>query len=286
MSSRVAQLLSHLASPASDAAPTAPAPASGEAPHPHVLFDMSGKVAVVTGGSRGLGRQMVLAFARLGADVVIASRKLDECEKVAAEVRALGRKALPISCHVAKWDECDKLFNATMKEFGKCDVLVNNAGMSPFYKSLADITEDYWEKVVGVNLRGPFRLSALFGTEMAKGAGGSIINVSSTASIKPSAIEVPYAAAKAGLNNLTMSTAVSFGPKVRCNCIVAGPFLTDISTAWDMEAFNKRAERFPLKRGGQPGEVVGLAVYLASGAGSFQTGECIVLDGGAHLSGP
>lgn len=136
-------------------------------------------------------------------------------------------------------------------------------------------------QVVGVNLKGPFRLSALFGTQMSKQAtGGSIINVSSTASIKPSAIEVPYAAAKAGLNNLTMSLAVTFGPKVRANCIVAGPFLTDISDAWDMEGFKKRAEKFPSRRGGQPHEVIGLAVYLASNAGAFQTGECIVLDGG------
>ncbi|HEX9258507.1 MAG TPA: SDR family NAD(P)-dependent oxidoreductase, partial [Acidimicrobiales bacterium] len=186
---------------------------------PHELFDLSGKVAVVTGGSRGLGREMVLAFAEAGADVVIASRKLDNCVALAAEVEKLGRQALPVACHVARWQDCDTLVEASYERFGKVDILVNNAGMSPLYPSLDAVTEDLFDKVIGVNLKGPFRLAALVGTRMAAGAGGSIINVSSTAAERPSPTETPYASAKAGLNAMTIAMAHAFGPKVRVNCI-------------------------------------------------------------------
>ena len=131
------------------------------------LFDLSGRVAVVTGGSRGLGREMVLAFAAHGADVVIASRKLDGCEEVAREVEALGRRALPVAYHAGDWDDSDRLYEAVYGQFGRCDVLVNNAGMSPLYESVDTITEALYDKVLDVNLKGPFRLSALVGTRMA-----------------------------------------------------------------------------------------------------------------------
>src|SRR4051812_24311365 len=147
------------------------------------LFDFTGKVVLVTGGSRGLGRQMVLAFAERGADVVIASRKLPACEEVAHEVEAKGRRALAVGCHVGRWDEVGKLADAAYERFGRVDVLINNAGMSPLYPSLEEISEDLFDKVVGLNFKGPFRLSALVGSRMAKGEGGSIINVSSTASL-------------------------------------------------------------------------------------------------------
>ncbi len=153
-------------------------------------FDMTGKVAVVTGGSRGLGRQMVLAFAEQGADVVIASRKIDNCQAVAREVEALGRVALPIAYHAAEWDAADDLADAVYERFGRCDVLVNNAGMSPLYPSVDAISESLFDKVVGVNLKGPFRLSANIGTRMVESGGGSIIFVSSIASTRPSAQEI------------------------------------------------------------------------------------------------
>jgi NAD(P)-dependent dehydrogenase (short-subunit alcohol dehydrogenase family) len=246
------------------------------------LFDLTGKVAVVTGGSRGLGREMVLAFADHGADVVIASRKIDTCEAVAAEVRARGRRALPVACHVAKWDDCDALVAATEAEFGRIDVLVNNAGMSPLYPSPDAVTEELWDKVIGVNLKGPFRLSALAGAHMARGDGGSIVNISSIASIKPSGDVIPYAAAKAGLNAMTEAVARAYGPKVRCNAIVAGPFLTDISKAWDLPTFEANAKRtMAMQRGGQPNEIVGAALYFASDASSFTTGALLRVDGGA-----
>lgn len=246
------------------------------------LFDLTGKVALVTGGSRGLGREMVLAFARHGADVIIASRKLDGCEAVAAEVRALGRKALPVATNVSRWADCDALVERAYGEFGKVDVLVNDAGLSPLYPKLSAVTEELFDKVIGVNLKGPFRLSALIGERMAEGAGGSIINVSSTASANPAPQAEPYGAAKAGVNNLTRSFAFAFGPSVRVNCIMAGPFLTDISKAWDMEAFEARAKsRIALQRGGQAHEIVGAALYFASDASSFTTGSVLRVDGGA-----
>jgi NAD(P)-dependent dehydrogenase (short-subunit alcohol dehydrogenase family) len=245
------------------------------------LFDFSGKVVLVTGGSRGLGRQMVLAFAERGADVIIASRKLPACEEVAREAEAMGRKALAVACHVARWDEVGRLADVAYERFGKVDVLINNAGMSPLYPSLEEISEELFDKVVGLNFKGPFRLSAIIGSRMAKGDGGSIINISSTASLNPSPTSEPYGAAKAGLNSITRSFAFAYGPNVRVNCIVAGPFLTDISKAWDMDAFRKfQAPRLAMKRGGEPNEIVGAALFLASPSASFTTGTLVRVDGG------
>jgi NAD(P)-dependent dehydrogenase (short-subunit alcohol dehydrogenase family) len=256
---------------------TAPA----DRPHPTSSFDLTGKVAIVTGGSRGLGREMVLAFAACGADVVIASRKIENCEAVAAEVSALGRRGLAVGYHAASWEGADALAEAAYAEFGRVDILVNNAGMSPLYESVDGIGEDLYDKVMGVNLKGPFRLSANIGTRMAAGDGGSIIFVSSVASQRPSQNELVYGAAKAGVNNLTVGLARTFGPTVRVNCIVPGPFLTDISKAWDLDAFADNARRgFALERGGQPDEIVGAALYFASAASSYTTGALLNVDGG------
>ncbi len=247
------------------------------------LFDLSGRVAVVTGGSRGLGREMVLAFARHGADVVIASRKADACEALAEEVRSeTGREALPVACHVGYWDQCDELAETVYERFGHCEVLVNNAGLSPRYESLYEVGEALYDKVLEVNLKGPFRLSAVFGRRMADGDGGSIINVSSVAAVRPTPAETAYGAAKAGLNALTLSFAREYGPSVRVNCIMPGPFLTDISDAWDMDVFEERARNdIALRRGGEPGEIVGAALYFASDASSYTTGSVLKIDGGA-----
>ena len=251
------------------------------------LFSLEGKTAIITGGSRGLGREMALAFAEHGANIVVASRKVENCETVANEVRALGRRALAIGYHAASWSDAEMLAAAAIAEFEHIDILVNNAGMSPLYSSLVEVTEDLYDKVLGVNLKGPFRLSALIGTHMtAKNAdgtvrGGSIINVSSIASKRPSPNEVIYGAAKAAVNNLTMGLARTYAPHVRVNCIVPGPFLTDISKAWDMERFNKAAKTgYMLQRGGEPHEIVGAALYLASNASSYTTGTMLPVDGG------
>lgn len=251
------------------------------------LFSLEGRTAIITGGSRGLGREMALAFAEHGANVVIASRKVENCEEVAQEVRALGPRALVVGYHAASWDDAGRLADVAIAEFGRVDILVNNAGMSPLYSSLVDVTEDLYDKVLGVNLKGPFRLSTLLGTHMttpdSEGNihGGVIVNVSSTSSQRPSPNEVIYGAAKAAINTLTIGLARTYGPHVRVNCIVPGPFLTDISKAWDMEQFTARAKTaYSLQRGGQPHEIVGAALYLASDASSYTTGMLLNVDGG------
>jgi NAD(P)-dependent dehydrogenase (short-subunit alcohol dehydrogenase family) len=241
------------------------------------LFDLSGKVALVTGGSRGLGLQMVRAFARRGADVIVASRKLDACEAVAEEVRALGRRAMAHSVHAAKWDEIDRLIEAAYAEFGRIDILVNNAGMSPAVPS-HEVTEALFDSVVGLNFKGPFRLASQVGRRMAEGDGGVIINVSSSGALVPLPAVVAYSGAKAALNAMTVSLAAEYGPKVRVNAISAGPFLTDIAKAWTPQA-RERADN-ALGRPGRPEEVVTTALYLASPASSFTTGAIVRVDGG------
>jgi NAD(P)-dependent dehydrogenase (short-subunit alcohol dehydrogenase family) len=244
-------------------------------------FDLGDKVALVTGGSRGLGRAMALGLAEAGADVVIASRKLDACRATADEVESIGRRALAISANVGRWEELDHLVDAAYDAFGRVDVLVNNAGMSLLYSDLSEVTEAMWEKVVGLNLKGPFRLTALVAPRMVAAGGGSIINVSSTGSIRPAPFMLPYDAAKAGLNALTVGFAHAYGPTVRVNCIMAGPFFTDVAKHWDLEAFEAEAQhRHALQRGGQPDEIVGAALYFASDASSYTSGATLRVDGG------
>jgi NAD(P)-dependent dehydrogenase (short-subunit alcohol dehydrogenase family) len=251
---------------------------------PSKLFDLSGKIALVTGGSRGLGREMVRAFAQAGADVMIASRKLAQCEELAAEIReTTGRRAFPYSCNVGDWQQVEGMVEAAYAHFGRLDVLVNNAGLSPLYPSLDDVSEALFDKVIGVNLKGPFRAAAMVGKRMMDGAGGSIINISSTASVNHNKTTAPYGAAKAALNHMTTTFALEYGPKVRVNCIVPGPFDTDISVGWfHSEEFEERAAtRIALKRGGQPNEIVGAALYFASEASSFTTGAVLRVCGGS-----
>ena len=247
---------------------------------PAQRFDLTGKVALVTGGSRGLGRAMVAAFAAAGADVVVASRKLDACEEVAESVRAMGRRALAVACHVGHWDELAVLADAAYDTFGHVDVLVNNAGMSLVYGDVAEVSEQMWDKVVDLNMKGVFRLTALVGSRMKDRGRGSVINVSSTGSIRPTPWIIPYAAAKAGVNSMTHGFAQALGPEVRVNCIMAGPFFTDISKAWDLDSFEAGVKRYGLQRGGQPDEVVGAALYFASDASSYTTGAVLRVDGG------
>jgi NAD(P)-dependent dehydrogenase (short-subunit alcohol dehydrogenase family) len=244
-------------------------------------FDLTGRVAVVTGGSRGIGRSIVQALAEAGADVVIASRKHDACEAAAREVgRSTGRTALAVACHVGHWHECDALITATLEHFGRLDVLVNNAGMSPLYESLAAVSEELYDKTLAVNLKGPFRLAALAGTHMAEHDGGSIINVGTVGSLLASPNELPYACAKAGLNAMTIGMAEAFAPKVRVNAILPGPFDTDIAKAWAPELREGASRYVPLGRLGRPDECAALALYLASDAASFTTGAIVRVDGG------
>jgi NAD(P)-dependent dehydrogenase (short-subunit alcohol dehydrogenase family) len=249
-------------------------------------FDLSGRVALVTGGTRGLGLAIARAFSAAGADVMVASRKEDACLQVAAELRAGGGRAVGHSCHVGHWDEVERLVETAYAEFGRVDVLVNNAGVSPLYSALSDVTEELFDKVIAVNLKGPFRLCALVGERMVADGGGSIINISSTGAVRPTGDIVPYSAAKAGLNALTVGFAHALGPKVRVNAIMPGPFLTTISQAWDMDVLAERTRTFPLRRAGAAEEIVGAALYLAGDASSFTTGSVLTVDGGAQWSMP
>ncbi|MBX6391084.1 MAG: glucose 1-dehydrogenase [Frankia sp.] len=240
-----------------------------------------GKVVVITGASRGLGRAMALGFAEGGADVVVSSRRLAGCEAVADEVRALGRKALAVACHVGDWNQCADLVTATVAEFGRIDVLVNNAGIAPVPPSLSGITEELYAKTMDVNFKGPLRLIGLAAEHM--GPGSAVINISSVASIRPSPFTVVYAAAKAAQNALTVAAARELGPRdIRVNGIICGTFHTDSfhRSAPTEEARENLAKNLSLGRIGYPEEIVGTALYLASDASSYLTGQLVRLDGG------
>jgi NAD(P)-dependent dehydrogenase (short-subunit alcohol dehydrogenase family) len=256
-----------------------PSPAS-----PFDRFDLTGRVALVTGGTRGLGRAILHTLAQAGADIVVSSRKEDACEEAADEVRSLGRRVLARACHIGHWDEIEGLVDAAYEAFDRIDVLVNNAGIAPTYGDPSNVTEDLWDKTIAVNLKGPFRLTSLVGKRMAEQGGGSIVNISSIGAVRPTHDILPYAAAKAGLNALTIGFADALGPHVRVNAVMPGPFLTDISRNWDHEAFAERARTFPLRRAGKPDELSAAVLYFASDASSFTTGSVLAVDGGAQWS--
>jgi NAD(P)-dependent dehydrogenase (short-subunit alcohol dehydrogenase family) len=243
------------------------------------LFDFTGKVVLVTGGSRGLGYEMVKAFAERGADVVIASRKLAVCEAVAEEMRTLGRRALAISAHVGRWAECDRLIEAAYAAFGRVDILVNNAGMSPRMPS-HDVTEALFDSVVNLNFKGPFRLASRIALRMAQGEGGAIINVSSTGALMPLPEIVPYGAAKAAINAMSVSLAREYAPKVRVNALSPGPFLTDATRDWPEES--RASLPIPRGRPADPRDIVTAALFLASPASVNVTGSLVRCDGGQH----
>jgi NAD(P)-dependent dehydrogenase (short-subunit alcohol dehydrogenase family) len=242
---------------------------------------VSDRVALVTGSSRGIGRATAVKLAQDGFTVVVNHpTNADGPAETLEAVAAAGGRGRAIKADVSSVAEITAMFDTIRSEFGRLDVLVNNAGMSPVYDGEAAVTEALFDKVLDVNLKGPFRLTALVGTRMAEGDGGSIINITSVGAVHPRPGILPYAAAKAGLNALTTGFAHAFGPKVRVNAIMAGTFLTDVSKAWDMTAFEKRAQGFALKRGGRPEEIVGAALYLASDLSSYTTGSILTVDGG------
>jgi NAD(P)-dependent dehydrogenase (short-subunit alcohol dehydrogenase family) len=246
---------------------------------PAEMFDLTGKAAVITGGSRGIGRAIARCFASAGAEVLIASRKLEACLAAAADIRAeTGQRAEAAACHVGHWDDCERLVDHAVGTFGRLDILVNNAGISPLYPSLPEVTEELYDKTLAVNLKGPFRLGVKSAAYMAEHDGGAIINVSTIGSLMGGPKELPYACAKAGLNTLTVGLAQAFAPRVRVNAILPGGVRTDITKAWTPEMLSGAST--PLKRIAEPEEIAGLALYLASGASSFTTGAIIRVDGG------
>jgi len=245
------------------------------------LFDLTGRVVLITGGSRGLGREMAFGAARCGADVVIASRNYESCAATAKEIEsATGRAAMPYGVHVGRWDQLPGLVDAVYDRFGALDALINNAGMSPVYESLGSVTEKMFDSVLNLNLKGPFRLSVLAGERMMAAGRGAIVNISSTGSIRPRPAIVPYAAAKAGLNALTEGLAQALGPHVRVNTLMAGPFYTDAHEDWDPESLAEGLRPHALQRAGKASEITGAALFLISDASSYTSSATLRVDGG------
>ncbi|MET0365529.1 MAG: glucose 1-dehydrogenase [Sphingobium sp.] len=249
-------------------------------------IDLSGKVAVVTGGSRGIGRAIVRGLSEAGATVAIASRKIASCEALVEELAARGGAASAHAFDASGWDDCDRLFAEVTERWGGADILVNNAGKSPVEPSSVETSQSAFDHIIAVNLRSAFRLSALFGAQMVERGGGAIVNISSTGSLKPEASFAPYAAAKAGLHVLTQSFAKEYGPTVRVNTVMPGPFHTDGTKSWSRsEGFAEHARAHqPLGRGGEPEEIVGAILYMVSDLSSYVTGACLAVDGGHAIS--
>ncbi|NLN39195.1 MAG: glucose 1-dehydrogenase [Smithella sp.] len=246
------------------------------------VFSLEGKVAVVTGGSRGIGRAAALAMADAGAHVVVASRKIADLEKVAAEISAKGVKGKAIATHVGKTDECRALIDQTMKEFGRIDILFNNAGTNPYYGPLMDQDETTYDIIMNVNTKSIFVLSRLAAKIMKEQGGGSIINTSSIGGIRAGDLGV-YCTSKAAAVMLTQVMAKEWGQyNIRVNAIAPGIIKTRLSEAlWKDPKVNARAvSQIPTLRLGEPQELGGMVVFLASDAGSYITGETIVVDGG------
>lgn len=239
---------------------------------------MKGKVALITGATRGLGHAIARSYAAEGADIIVSSRKQDACDAVAAELREFGVRAIGIAAHVGKWAGLADFAERAIAAFGRVDILVNNAGIAPTAPRSIDLSEELFDKTVAVDFKGPFRLSALIGEHMKANSGGAIINISSIAAVRPEPSYPVYAGAKAALNALTRSHAIEFGPSVRVNAIMCGPFWTDISAAW-REEMDKNAPT-AVGRIGRVEEIATTALYLADDRSSFTTGAIIRLDGG------
>ena len=251
------------------------------------LFDLTDHVVLITGGSRGLGREMAFAAARGGADVVIASRNMDNCVATAKEIETeTDRSAMAYQVHVGRWDELDGLVETSYERFGKVDTLINNAGMSPLYDKLTNVTEKLFDAVVNLNLKGPFRLSALVGERMVAAGRGSIVNLSSTGSLRPNGGIIPYAAAKAGIQILTQDLAAQAGPSgVRVNCLAPETILTERNLRQiPAEVQEQLVGMHPIRRLGTPEDVARAARYLASDEADWITGVILDVAGGSVLA--
>jgi NAD(P)-dependent dehydrogenase (short-subunit alcohol dehydrogenase family) len=247
------------------------------------LFDLSGKVAVVTGSSKGIGRAIAERLAEHGAKVVISSRKADACEAVARGIRDKGGEAAVIPCHIARKEELQKLADETVRLWGGIDVLVCNAAVNPYLGPAAGASDEVYERVMGANVRSNFWLTNMVLPQMAERGGGSVIIISSIGGLLGSAQLGLYAISKAADMQLARNICVEWGPRnIRANAIAPGLVRTDFARAlWENpELYRRRTRHTPLQRIGEPDEIAGAAVFLASRAGSFVTGQTIVVDGG------
>ena len=251
-------------------------------------FDMTGKVALVTGSSRGIGRAIAEAFAEAGARVVVSSRRQDACDRVARAIRSRGAEVAAIACNVSDRDAIDTLVASAVERLGPIDVLVGNAATNPYFGPLLDIEDRAWDKVMSTNVRSNLWLCNRVIPGMAERGGGAVVLMSSIAAFKGDAALGAYAVSKAAEIQLVRSLAVEWGPaRVRVNAIAPGLVRTDFARAlWEDDARRVARERAtPLRRIGEPEDVAGAAVFLASRAGAYVTGQCIVVDGGVTVAG-
>jgi NAD(P)-dependent dehydrogenase (short-subunit alcohol dehydrogenase family) len=251
-------------------------------------FDLSDKVAIVTGSSKGIGRAIVECMAGQGAKVVVSSRKADACEAVADGIRQKGGQAMVIPCNVSRRPEVEALVAGTLKALGQIDILVCNAAVNPVYGPLAQLTDEAFDKIMGANVKATIWLANLALPGMAERGGGALIIISSIGGMRGSEMLGAYGISKAADFSLARSLAVEWGPKnIRVNCIAPGLIKTDFARAlWENEdAVAKRNARTPLRRLGTPEEIGGVATFLASPAASYITGQVIVADGGVTIAG-
>jgi NAD(P)-dependent dehydrogenase (short-subunit alcohol dehydrogenase family) len=251
-------------------------------------FNLAGKVAIVTGSTRGIGRAIAEALARAGASVIISSRKMDMCEEVAAEIRGQGLEAAAIACHIGKRDEVERLVSETETRYGRIDILVCNAAVNPYYGPMAGLTDEVFTRVIDSNVRSNIWLSNLVIPGMAERKDGTVIIVSSIGGLKGSLNLGIYAISKAADFQLARNLAVEWGPhNIRVNCIAPGIVRTDFARAlWENKEILTKAEAAtPLRRIGEPEDIAGAAVFLASPASSWMTGQVVVIDGGVTIGG-
>ena len=252
------------------------------------MFDLTNKVAIVTGSTKGIGRAIAEALARAGASVVISSRKADKCEEVANAIKSEGHEATAIACHIGKREDIEHLVSETKASYGKIDVLVCNAAVNPYYGQMSGLGDDAFAKVMDSNVRSNIWLCNLAIPDMAERKDGSVIIVSSIGGLKGSLNLGIYAISKAADFQLARNLAVEWGPKnIRVNCIAPGLVRTDFARAlWENPETLGRAETLtPLRRIGEPEDIAGAAVFLASRAGAWMTGQVIVIDGGVTIAG-
>lgn len=253
------------------------------------LFDLSGRVAIVTGASRGIGRAIAERLTQHGAKVVVSSRKRDACEEVANGIRSRGGEAIAVECHIGRKPDLAALVDAARDTWGRIDILVCNAAINPFFGPSAEISDEVFDKVMASNVKSSFWLCNMVIPAMEKVQGGSIIIISSIGGLRGTPVLGPYAISKAADMQLVRNLAVEYGPKnIRANCIAPGMVRTDFARAlWENPAIEaKRTKDTPLKRIGEPDEIAGAAVFLAAPASAFMTGQTMVIDGGVTAGSP
>lgn len=251
------------------------------------LFDLTGKVAVITGSTKGIGLAIAEEFAKAGARVVISSRKADVCEEVASGLQAQGYEALAIPCHVGDKEQLQHLVDATLNAWGKIDVLVCNAATNPVYGPISDVSDSAFDKIMGTNVKGTFWLCNMVIPHMVERGAGSIILLSSVAGLRASANIGVYGMSKAAEAGLARNLALEWGPKnIRVNAIAPGLIRTDFAQALleDPDRLTRVEQALPLRRVGDPVDIAGVALFLASQAGAYVTGQTIVADGGDTIT--